>query len=226
VERAQYDGLAEEYDAFLAGGAGYYDIAADVLRRFLGPGEDRCLDVGCGTGRFVGVAAELGWQPVGIDASGDQLRVARAHHPDAELVQADASAIPFPDRSFAAAYSTFTHTDFDDFAGALSEIRRVLTPGGRFVYVGNHPCFVGPTQEHLETGTPRLHAGYRRGGRWDATEAPGATPGGWRARLGSFVHLPLGDFLSCFAGFVLESVEEPEDGWDYPKTIALAFRKP
>jgi hypothetical protein len=94
------------------------------------------------------------------------------------------------------------------------------------VYIGNHPCFVGPSQEHLETGLPRLHPGYRRGGRWQAAEAPGATPGGWRGRLGSFVHLPLADFLSCFAGFALETVEEPDDGWEYPKTIALAFRRP
>jgi len=226
VERAQYDGLAEEYDAFLARGCGYYEVAAQALRRFLGAGAGRCLDVGCGTGRFLGVAAELGWEPVGVDASTDQLRVARNHHPETELVRANASALPFPNGSFAAAYSTFTHTDFDDFAGALREVGRVLKPGSRFVYVGNHPCFVGPAQEHLETGLPRLHAGYRRAGRWQAAEAPGATPGGWRERLGSFVHLPLADFLACFAGFTLDAVGEPEDGWEYPKTIAVAVTKP
>jgi hypothetical protein len=55
---------------------------------------------------------------------------------------------------------------------------------------------------------------------------PGTTPGGWRAQLGSFVHLPLGDFLTAFAGFAIASVEELEDGWEYPKTIALALFKP
>jgi hypothetical protein len=41
-----------------------------------------------------------------------------------------------------------------------------------------------------------------------------------------FVHLPLADFLTCFAGFTVEVVEELDDGYEYPKTIALALRKP
>jgi hypothetical protein len=108
----------------------------------------------------------------------------------------------------------------------MAEARRVLRSRGRLVYVGNHPCFVGPTQEHGNSGVPRLHPGYRRGGSWKSAEAPGTTPGGWRARLGSFVHLPLGDFLSCFAGFTLEAADEIAGGFEYPKTIALAFTKP
>ena len=223
---AAYDGLAAEYDGFVARGGAYYALAAEVLARLLGRGSGRCLDVGCGGGHFFGAARDLGWDVVGVDASDDQLSVARERHPGLELVPADATALPFGDASFDAAYSTFTHTDFDDFAGALAEALRVLRPGAPFVYVGNHPCFVGATQEHLDTGLPRLHPGYRRAGRWNSADAPGATPGGWRERLGSFVHLPLGEFLSCFAGFTIEAVEELEDGWEYPKTIALAARKP
>jgi SAM-dependent methyltransferase len=226
VEAGHYDGLADEYDAFVEGGSRYFQAAEDALRRLLGPGNGRCLDLGCGGGHFLNAPLELGWQVVGVDVSEDQLRVARARHPDVELVRADAAALPFADATFDAAFSTFTHTDFDDFAGAVAETRRVLRSGGRFVYVGNHPCFVGATQEHVDTGVPRLHPGYRRAGRWRAEDAPGATPGGWRQRLGSFVHLPLADFLSCFAGFTLEIVEELHDGYEYPKTIALALRKP
>jgi len=37
----------------------------------------------------------------------------------------------------------FAHTDVDDFAAVVREVARVLSPGGRFVYVGTHPCFVG-----------------------------------------------------------------------------------
>ena len=138
----------------------------------------------------------------------------------------NAASVPFAEESFDVCVSTFTHTDVDDFRGLVSEALRVLRSGGRFVYVGNHPCFVGPVQEHVETGLPILFAGYRRSGRWDAATAPGATPGGWRTRLGSFVHLPLAEFLCAFSGFELLAVEEPDDGWEYPKTIALAFIKP
>jgi SAM-dependent methyltransferase len=222
----RYDGLAEEYDAFVARGSAYYAVAEDGLRRLLGAGKGGCLDLGCGTGRFLDVALRLGWRAVGVDSSADQLRVARERHPEIEFVRADATVLPFPAESFDAGFSTFTHTDFDDFTGAMVEARRVLRSGARFVYVGNHPCFVGATQEHLETGLPRLHPGYRRAGRWRADDAPGATPSGWRQRLGSFMHLPLADFLSSFGGFTIEAVEELDDGWEYPKTIALALRKP
>jgi SAM-dependent methyltransferase len=226
VAGARYDGLAREYDAFMDAESGYYRIAVDALRRLLGRGTGRCLDVGCGGGHFIGPVLELGWEVVGADVSADQLRVARTRLPEVELTQADAAALPFGDASFDAAYSTFTHTDLDDFAGAIAEVRRVLRPGGRFVYVGNHPCFVGATQEHLESGVPRLHPGYRRAGRLDASGAPGTTPAGWRARLGSFVHLPLADFLRAFTAFTLVAFEELDDGFEYPKTVALAVRKP
>ena len=222
MTRARYDGLAEAYDAFVDLHSPYYAVAADTLRRLVGTGDGRCLDVGCGGGHFVPVVLELGWNVVGVDASEDQLRIAGNRLPGLELVHADARNLPFADASFDSAFSTFTHTDFDEFPAAVREVLRVLRPGGRFVYVGNHPCFVGATQEHLATGIPRLHPGYRRAGRWPAETAPGTTPGGWRAALGSFVHLPLGEFLAAFAGFTLEHAEELDDGFEYPKTIALA----
>jgi SAM-dependent methyltransferase len=221
---ARYDGLADAYDAFVDVHAPYYSVAADALRRRLLTGPGRCLDLGCGGGHFTAVAVELGWTVVGVDGSADQLRVARRRLPDVELVCADAADLPFDDDSFDAAYSTFTHTDFDDFAAAIAEVRRIVRPGGRFVYVGNHPCFVGATQEQPADGTPRLHPGYRRSGRWDAADAPGATPEGWRVRIGSFVHLTLADFLNAFTGFSLEAAEELDDGFDYPKTFALTVK--
>jgi SAM-dependent methyltransferase len=226
VAATHYDGIAEEYDAFLVEHADYYRPAHEALRRLLGPGPGRCLDVGCGGGRVIDVALELGWQVTGLDASSDQLGIARLRHPNLELVEADASALPFADGSFDAAYSTFTHTDLDDFGGAVSEASRILRPGGRLVYIGNHPCFVGATQERRDAGPPLLHPGYRHAGRVAADAIPGVSRTGWHTRVGSLVHLPLGPFLAAFAGFTLLAVEEVEDGFDYPRTIALAWSKP
>ena len=223
---ARYDGLAEDYVAFVGEHTQYYRTAAAALARLLGPGSGSCLDLGCGAGHFIPVAAALGWTVTGADLSADQLEHARERAPGARLVLADGTELPFASDTFDAAYSTFTHTDFDDFAAAMHEARRVLRPGGRLVYLGNHPAFVGPTQEHRDDRPPRLHPGYRRAGRWDADEAPGSTPGGWRARLGSYVHLPVGPFLEAFRGFTLADAEELDDGGEYPKTIALAWRKP
>jgi SAM-dependent methyltransferase len=226
MDEARYDGLASEYDAFMESQSAYYLLAAGVLRRLLGPGAGSCLDVGCGGGYFIETVGGLGWTVTGIELSADQLEHARRRHPGLELVHGDATALPFPEASFDAAYSTFTHTDFDDFAGAVAEVRRVLRPGARFVYIGNHPCFVGASQEHAGSGIPILHPGYRGPGRRVAATAPGTSADGWRAQLGSFVHLPLGPFLTAFAGLTLVAAEELEDGFEYPKTVALAWTKP
>ena len=63
-----------------------------------------------------------GWSPTGVDVSDDMLRLARARGLD--VVQADATALPFPDDSFDAAVSLWTHTDVGDFAGYVTALER------------------------------------------------------------------------------------------------------
>src|SRR5262245_57789586 len=116
MAEARYDGLADAYDAFMELDSPYHRAVVDALRRLLGAGPGRCLDLGCGGGHVIPVVQELGWEVVGTDLSADQLRVARHSLPGIELVQADATALPFESETFAAAYATFVHTDFDDFA--------------------------------------------------------------------------------------------------------------
>src|SRR3954451_4969220 len=123
---ARYDGLAEAYNAFLDVNGPYYLATHDALRRMLGRGSGPCLDLGCGGAQFAPTLVDLGWTPVGVDESADQLRVARERFPDVEFVRADAGTVPFADASFDAAISTFTHTDFEDFAAAMREVMRVL----------------------------------------------------------------------------------------------------
>jgi SAM-dependent methyltransferase len=219
---ARYDGLAEWYDAFIRS----VDLTAvelDALERLLGEGPGRCLDLGCGTGIALPLLSRLGWLIVGVDISADQLAVARARADEigAELLEADASRLPFADASFDAVASILTHTDFEDAAAAFAEVARVLRPGGRFVYVGIHPCFVSPTVER-RVGEPHLlHPGYRRRGWWH--DAPGFRLGrnGVRGRVG-VNHLPLAEFLNAIldAGLRLDRVEEPGED-DYPLLLGL-----
>ena len=85
-----------------------------------------------------------------------------------------------------------THTDVDDFGGLVREAVRVLAPGGCFVYVGVHPCFVSPVAECLVDGV-RLHPGYGRAG-WHARTPFTGKP--VRSRVGVH-HLPLQHLLSA-----------------------------
>jgi ubiquinone/menaquinone biosynthesis C-methylase UbiE len=141
---------------------------------------------------------------------------------NAELVQADASDLPFPDCSFDAVVSLLTHTDFDDPTAVFAEVARVLRPGGRFVYVGTHPCFVAPSVQRGGVDPPVLHSGYRRAGWRFASPAFGE---GIRPRVG-VNHLPLADFLNAMlrSGLALVEFAEP-GGDDYPYFLSLRATK-
>jgi SAM-dependent methyltransferase len=218
VTNALYDGYAGWYDENIAP---FVLPATDAIQRLLGPGRGHCVDIGCGTGLHLPTVLDMGWEVTGIDVSADQLRHARGRvGVGVELVQADATDLPFADGMFEAALSAFTHTDVEDFEGLLREAARVLRRGGRLVYVGLHPCFVGPHSRFpAAEGVPVLHPEYRQRRRY--TEAPGVSPEGLRSRVGA-VHIPLGEFLQAFldAGFQLERFEEVGDRI-YPPIVAL-----
>jgi len=220
---ARYDGVAEWYDRELAGGPTGLS-ARKVVGRLLGEPEGHLLDVGCGGGAIAQAAAALGWRVTGVDVSEDQLRLARERGVD--VVRGDATALPFEGASFDAAVSVFTHTDMDDFAGALREVVRVLRPDAPFVYLGVHPCFIGPHSRFLAgEGLPELFPGYWETQRY--TKGPGISPAGLRAKVGA-THLPLGTFVQAFldAGFQMERLEEPAaPEREYPHLIALRCRR-
>jgi SAM-dependent methyltransferase len=216
----RYDEIAAWYDSTFR--PSLTAAESDVLERFLGPGEGRCLDVGCGTGVAEPVISRLGWSVVGVDASERLLEIARAR--GVEAVTASVDAMPFDDGSFDAAVSIWIHTDVEDFSAAVREIARVLRPGSPFVYVGGHPCFVGPHSRFLGAeGVPVLHPGYRRVVRYQ--DGPAVSPEGLRAKVGA-VHLPLDRFLQAFleAGLGIERFEELE-GREYPYMLALLCRR-
>lgn len=219
---ARYDGIADWYDATMAGDSPLAAMPRATALRLLGTPVGSLLDVGCGGGSHTVAFADAGWSTVGVDVSEAQLRLARER--GCEVVLGRAESLPFEDASFDATVSVWTHMDVDDWPTALREIRRVLRAGGTFVYLGVHPCFVGPHSVFVEgKGVPALQAGYyRQAGRYE--DAPGISPSGLRSRVGA-THLPLAAFLQSFldAGFALEHVEEPGER-EYPTAIAFRFR--
>lgn len=209
---ARYDGIADWYDTEFQPAPLESETWRTLVELLGDPaGPDSLVDVGCGTGSYAAALAERGWEVTGVDVSEDMLR--RAEAKGVHAVRADATALPFDAASFDAAVSVFTHTDVDDFAAVVREIARVLRPGAAFVYVGAHPCFVGPHSVYdVDRAAPELHSGwYRRTGRYD--EAPGIwRASGVRVKVGAS-HLPLGLFVQTFldAGLRLERVEEPDE---------------
>jgi SAM-dependent methyltransferase len=93
----------------------------------------RYLDVGCGAGMAVQMAAARGAQVSGIDAAEALLAIARQRTPRGEFRQGDLEQLPFDDRRFdvVAGFNSFQYAG--NPAVALSEARRVTRPGGAVV---------------------------------------------------------------------------------------------
>ena len=91
------------------------------------------LDVGCGAGAFLRVAAEHGAIVCGLDASEALLEIARERVPDADLCQGDLQHLPYVDDCFDAVTGFNAFFFADDMVAALREAGRVAKPGAPVV---------------------------------------------------------------------------------------------
>ena len=134
--RVDYDAIAHLYDEPRR------DHAPDrLLEKFLaerrsGPSADvRVLDVGCGTGKqLASNRARFGKMTlVGVDRSAGMLRIARAREAGVAWIQGDAQALPVGSRTVDYATNQFSYPHISDKTQFVSEIFRVLRPGGRLL---------------------------------------------------------------------------------------------
>jgi SAM-dependent methyltransferase len=90
----------------------------------------RVLEVGCGAGRDGTAIREAGLDYHGVDLSPVAVEICRRLGLDA--VEGLATDLPFEDASFDAAWtmSTLMHLELDEMIDALTELRRVVRPGG------------------------------------------------------------------------------------------------
>jgi len=126
-------------------GAGYEQMmgiwsrsAGEIFLDWMAPPAGlRWIDIGCGNGAFTELLVER-CNPVevrGIDPSEGQLAFARTR-PGSRLAKfqlGDAMALPFPDSSFDAAVMALVLVFVPDPAKGVSEMVRVVVPGGAVV---------------------------------------------------------------------------------------------
>lgn len=112
------------------------DIGAALWQAVVSCAPERVLEVGGGEGRLSErVAGELAAEVVMVDQSERMVEIAAAREVDARI--GDVQALPFADETFdlvVAAWMLYHVTDLDR---GLSEIARVLRPGGRLIAVTN-----------------------------------------------------------------------------------------
>jgi ubiquinone/menaquinone biosynthesis C-methylase UbiE len=182
-------GKAALYDAF--GRRFERKVGARLRRAELAPSRGRVLEIGAGTG------ANLPHYPDGLDelvvtepdtAMLKRLRRRAAERGrEASVVQASAQALPFNDASFDTVVATVVLCSVPSQAEALREVRRVLRPGGQFLFA-----------EHVRADDPR------RARRQDRLDRP------W-SFVASGCH-PNRDTLAAIeaAGFQVQELERSE----------------
>lgn len=114
---------------------GEWACFVDALRRV--PKDAAILEVGCGTGRLLLPAREMGYRVNGLDASPDMLDMlrqkAQEKYPDLDLQLAEAAAMPYDDATFDLTYAirVLSPTKSREYAlRVVDEMMRITKPGG------------------------------------------------------------------------------------------------
>jgi SAM-dependent methyltransferase len=172
----------------------------------LEPGH-RAVELGCGTGYVSAWMARRGARVTGLDMSIEQLTTARRlaveHGLDIEFVHGNAEHTPFADASFDFAISEYGAAIWCDPFVWIPEAHRLLAPGGRLVFLGNHPlAIVCSPLDGAQVGET-LARSYFDLHRVDWTQVP-IDPGGVE------FNLPVSRWLELFrdTGFDVEGYHE------------------
>jgi SAM-dependent methyltransferase len=105
----------------------------EAIRRVgVAPGQ-RVLDIGCGTGVFLRLAADRGARSFGLDASGALLEIARARVPEADLRVGEMEQLPYDSDTFGLVTGFNSFFFAANLVAALREAGRVAKPGAPVV---------------------------------------------------------------------------------------------
>ena len=132
--QTSYDRVADEYVRRIFDELRHKPLDRQLLDRFAASVRDvgPACDLGCGPGHVARYLHEHGVQVCGVDLSVELVERAHRLTPGIEFRQGDMMALDIPDGTWAgvAAFYSIIHIPRGDMARALSELRRVLRPGG------------------------------------------------------------------------------------------------
>ncbi|PRB72415.1 class I SAM-dependent methyltransferase [Arthrobacter sp. MYb213] len=167
------------------------------------------LDVGCGGGVLIEELVRRGATVDGFDASEAMLDIARRRLGDqVDLQRADLGApLPYAENTFDDACASLVFHYLQDWGPSLTEMRRVLKPGGRLLMSVNHPLLYPLTHQGVQYFKTTKYT--------DELEFNGQ-PGSL-----SYWHRPLHAMSDAFAqaGFSIELISEPPYSKDAPDEL-------
>jgi len=151
------DRIAPALQDLVAGPMEKKQFIEEGRRKLLAPAQGRVLEVGAGTGFNARYYPEGVGDVTLTDELGGMLRRAERRADEAgrrvETVTAPVERLPFEDESFDTVVGSLLLCSVDDQDAALAEIRRVLKPGGRYLFL-----------EHVRSDDPKV---ARRQDRWE-----------------------------------------------------------
>jgi len=103
----------------------------------------RVLEVGCGTGYWLGLLKEAGCLVSGLDASEEMLSLARSRLGDVDLRHGIAETLPWPNDDFKFVFMVNALHHFSNPYQSIQEGVRVLEAGGALVIIGMDPYMQG-----------------------------------------------------------------------------------
>jgi demethylmenaquinone methyltransferase / 2-methoxy-6-polyprenyl-1,4-benzoquinol methylase len=137
-----FDNISPKYDLLNRILSGGIDIQwrKDVIKMVKAAKPETILDIATGTGDLaIMMAKNTSAQITGLDLSAGMLEVGRKKV-EAEglnnrvtMIQGDSENLPFEDNTFDCVTVSFGVRNFENLEKGLSEIRRILKPGGTFV---------------------------------------------------------------------------------------------
>jgi SAM-dependent methyltransferase len=186
-------------------------------------GARRVLDVGTGEGQVARLLAGHGASVVGVDPTAAQVVEAHRRGGPPCYVRAEAAALPFADDSFDAAVACLVFEHIDDVDGAIAEVARLVEPGGRFLFLLNHPLLQTPSSGWIDDQVLDPPEQYWRIGPY-LTEAVSVEEVQKDVHI-RFVHRPLSRYVNTLArnGLVVVQMDEPAPP---PGFLALAPEYP
>ena len=127
--RRYYDEFSVSYERHRHSGYHAFidDLESSLVRRYVTP-NSTILEAGCGTGLVLSRIAPHVKRAIGVDLSGGMLR--QAHQRQLDVGQGSVTALPFADASFDMVCSFKVLAHVEAITVAMSELSRVLRPGG------------------------------------------------------------------------------------------------
>lgn len=167
----------------------------------------RVVDIGCGEGQVSRAASGVAGvrSVVGLDPTWAQVSVASRR--GGTFGRAEAAALPVADGLVDAVVACLVFEHIEDVDTAIVEVSRVLRPGGRFVFLLNHPLLQTPGSGWIDDTI--LEEQYWRIGPYlvENFGLEEIEKGVWVP----FIHRPLSRYVNSMAsvGLLVTRMEEP-----------------